>query len=133
MARNYIDVPILILKVRAKNTITAGYVLKGGDTGGWLNATAKGAACGVVAIESFDSSDASRYGGAMFYGTAYMGAADTTKAGRPAQWSAAGVMARVLDCVCYDIAVAIDPAAAATTRATRYLFMGAPTYDSVWA
>lgn len=133
MARNYIDVPILICKaVLAKATCTTGCVLKGGDTGGWADATATTAAAGAYAVETIS---AGTYGSVMIVGTFWGSAADTIKAGAAAMWSAtAGVIDVNADCAKLAIGTVIDGtgASATTTRATRVLITGAPTPIAAW-
>jgi hypothetical protein len=129
MANNYIDTPVLILKVLAADTIHAGEFVKGGTTGGWQLATAAGAACGAVAVED---ADASAYGSVMFIGIAMMSTADSVSAGEAVRWSDTNKVQALGDSGYLAIGTCLDGDSVATTRGTRILVYGTPTYKSVW-
>lgn len=132
MARNYVDIPILIVKVKAADTCTVGCLLKAIDTNGWKNATAVDCVCGVYALESFDTGT-TQYGSAMIVGTFFASHATTNNAGTGFTWSAtAGVIDSVADSAAYSVGTVIDPVTAATTRSTRVLIYGTPIQKTVW-
>jgi hypothetical protein len=135
MARNYIDVPILVVKLRAKDTCTTGALLKGSDTAGWQDATALDCCCGAYALETFDTAalTVNSYGSAMLVGTFYASHATTSNAGWPFIWNAAaGSIDSVADSMAHSMGTVIDHVAAATTRTTRVLIYGTPIQPRVW-
>jgi hypothetical protein len=133
MARNYVDVPILVLKVKAASACTTGCILKSVDSSGFADATAVATACGVYAMES--QSDTG-YLTAMIVGTFWATTVDTIEPGAPFQWSAAaGVIDSCSDTMSLAIGTMIDPADSSTdgtTRGHRALIYGTPVHKGVW-
>jgi hypothetical protein len=121
MADNYIDVPVIICKIRSAGTCTTGGILKGSDTTGWADATSDTTAMGVIALEP--ASDSAQWLSAMFMGTAWMAMADSIKAGRALMWTATDTLDEC-DCARKTIGMLVDGCDTVTADRTHRVFFG---------
>lgn len=109
--------PMLVLKVRSSDTVSAGKLLAGGATGGFLNATDSTAIIGAMAMEA--ASDSAQYFRAMFFGTAYFAVSDTIDCGVAVCFSNATTVAADSDANS-AIGVLLDPESDSALLTTRY-------------
>lgn len=131
MTRNYVDIPILVLKrIACASAVTPGHLLKGGATGGFANSDANTTTLGGYVL-TYDS--ATTYASVMFLGTFRGSANDSIHAGEPVIWAdTAGKVDSCPDSVYRAFGTCIDGSAAATTRATRVLITGMGTPCNTW-
>jgi hypothetical protein len=124
MADNYVDIPMLVLKLRSAAAITTGYLLQA-DSVGYKNCADSDLAVGMMAMEP--ATDSAQYFDALVIGTAYFGYADSFQAGLNVTYSAAGKM-EAADSGKHDIGISVDRATTDTaTRAYRVFLWGAST------
>jgi hypothetical protein len=132
MADNYVDIPILVLKLLAADTVSPGDLLQGESTSGYALIETDTYLVGMMAMETV--STAGTYFDAMVIGTAYFKLADTIKAGSPLKYSAKDTFA-LADAARGTRAVLLDYCADSALKATRKyraLLYGAGTSDSLW-